>query len=271
MLKRLTAAAVTAALALCFTGCAKEDTAAAKNKTDEAKTATLALSDIEKLDNSSIGYGQGVDVNSDNIPLGAVNFNKSYADYSAYSYNEDTEKITLTFDQGYENGYTAQILDTLKEKNVHAVFFAVLDYAEKNPELVERMIDEGHTVGNHSATHPSFPELSVDAMQNEIAEVHEYVKENFDYEMTLFRFPSGEYSERALAAVQNAGYSSIFWSFAYEDWNTDAQPDPSEALEKIVSHAHNGAVYLLHSVSATNAKVLGEAIDKIRAAGYEFN
>lgn len=271
-----TSLALSLAVSVCtmFAGCTGKgnaNTAAAKNKTNEEIETTLSKSDIESLDNTLIGYGQGVQMNDDNVPLGATDFNSSYSVYGAYALSDSSKKITLTFDQGYENGYTAKILDTLKEKKVHAVFFVLLDYAEKNPDLIKRMIDEGHTVANHSATHPSFPNISTDEMIDEVMQVHDYIKGKYDYDMTLFRFPKGEFSQKALAVVQSCGYKSVFWSFAYADWDTNAQPAHDEALERIVDSAHEGAVYLLHSVSETNAAVLGDAIDGIRANGFEFN
>lgn len=263
---------VSAMLLLCGCSSANRDSEVqtANDKKDVEITDKLTDEEINSLDNTLVGFGQGVEVNEENIPTGAVQFNEKYKELSAYSYNEDEKKITLTFDQGYENGYTAQILDTLKEKNVHAVFFVLLDYAEKNPELIQRMIDEGHTVANHSASHPSFPSISADEMTDEIMQVHDYIKENYDYEMTLFRFPKGEFSEKSLGVVENCGYESVFWSFAYADWDVDNQPDETQALEKIVGGAHEGAIYLLHSVSETNTNVLGDAIDAIREKGFEF-
>lgn len=233
--------------------------------------AETAKADFTALSTEKHGYGQGVQVDESNRTVGALDFNNTYGKYNAKAINEDTDKITLTFDQGYENGYTAKILDTLKEKKVRAVFFLVQDYAERNPELVQRMIDEGHQVANHSVHHYSMPSLAPDTCRSEIMGLHEYMKENFGVEMELFRPPMGEFSEQSLAVTADCGYKTVLWSFAYADWNVDDQPDPAEALEKLKNAAHPGAVYLLHSVSATNAQVLGDMIDGIRAAGFEFN
>ncbi len=178
--------------------------------------------------------------------------------------------MTLTFDEGYENGYTAQILDTLKEKQVSAVFFCTLDYIEGNPELVQRMIDEGHVVANHSASHASTPTLSSAEVAQEIQQVHQVVQEQFGYTMTLFRNPEGSFCERDLAIAQALGYESVFWSFAYVDWVVDDQPDPEESLTRLVEAIHPGAIYLLHPVSSTNATILGDFIDQAREQGYEF-
>lgn len=231
-------------------------------KTDEDK--------LSYLSHDKIGYGQGVQMDENNRPLGALDFNTKYGKYNAAAINDDKGKISLTFDQGYENGYTSKILDVLKEKNVKATFFVVQDYAERNGELVQRMIDEGHTVGNHSVKHKSMPTLSEDECIEEIKGLHDYIKENFDYEMNLFRPPMGEYSEYSLAVTKNCGYKTVLWSFAYADWDTGNQPDKAQSLEKLTNALHNGAIYLLHSVSSTNAEILADFIDNARQAGYEF-
>ena len=150
------------------------------------------------------------------------------------------------------------------------MFFLTGHYAQSQPELIQRMIDEGHILGNHSQNHPSFPDTPLEECKAEVEEIHNYVKENFDYEMSLFRFPAGEFSEQNLKLLQDMGYRSVFWSFAYRDWEVDNQPDPAQALETIVSKAHPGAIILLHSVSSTNAEVLGSVIDQLREQGYEF-
>ncbi|MBQ8967899.1 polysaccharide deacetylase family protein [Ruminococcus sp.] len=233
-------------------------------------TAEGAKADISALSTEKHGYGQGVLVDDKNRTTGALDFNSAYGKYSAAAINEDTDSITLTFDQGYENGYTAKILDTLKEKKVRAVFFLVQDYAERNPELVQRMIDEGHTVANHSVHHYSMPSLAPETARAEIMDFHKYMKDNFGVEMKLFRPPMGEFSEQSLAVTQECGYKTMLWSFAYADWNVDDQPEPSAALEKLRSAAHPGAIYLLHSVSSTNAQILGDLIDGLRADGFEL-
>ena len=223
------------------------------------------------LDCTCRGYGQGRETDKNNRPVGAEMFNSEYGQYDCYAMFEDNKKICLTFDQGYENGYTAPILDTLKDKNVKAVFFLTGDYAERNPELVRRMIDEGHIIGNHGWKHASLPKLSDDEAESEIMTLHDYVKEKFDYEMCYFRPPCGEYSEQALATCQKLGYKTLLWSFAYEDWDVNKQPDPSAAFERVSTAAHGGAIYLLHSVSATNAEILPRIIDSMREQGFELS
>ncbi len=255
---------------------------APKAKTDEyidraaqgAKSLLAQVSEITaaspSLSHEKQGYGQGVNVDDKNRPTGALDFNAQYGKYSALAINEDDKRIELTFDQGYENGYTEKILDTLKEKNVRATFFLVGDYAEKNPDLVKRMIADGHIIGNHTQTHPSMPSLTAEEIQAEIGKLHDYVKEQFGYEMNVLRPPMGEFSEFSLSETKNTGYTTKLWSFAYKDWLTDDQPDPAYAKQKLIDGAHEGAIYLLHSVSATNAEVLGDVIDAIRARGFKL-
>ncbi len=216
----------------------------------------------------SIGYGQGTQVDGNNCPLGALEFDAQYAEYGAYATTPDRNRIILTFDQGYENGYTSSILDTLAEKHVTAIFFLTGDYAKKEQALVQRMIDEGHMLGNHGMTHASLPKLDDAAAREEIASLHEYVIEKYGYEMQYFRCPCGEYSEDTLKTAQSLGYKTLFWSSAHVDWLTDKQPEPATALTKLTDAAHGGEILLLHSVSSTNAEILGELIDELRAKGY---
>lgn len=248
-----------------------ESTSAAK-KTVRTTMDSAAVEPVQggALSTEKHGYGQGVQLDDKNRPMGALDFNANYGKYGAEALREDKKNILLTFDQGYENGYTAQILDTLKEKKVKAVFFLLQDYAERNPELVQRMIDEGHIVGNHSVSHYSMPDLSVEECRQEIEGLQEYMKQNFGVTMKLFRPPMGEFSEQSLSVTKDCGLSTMLWSFAYADWDVNAQPNPAQAKEKLIGAAHEGAVYLLHSVSQTNAEVLGEVIDGIRDEGFEF-
>ncbi|HAE51949.1 MAG: polysaccharide deacetylase family protein [Ruminococcus sp.] len=229
---------------------------------------TMPCTAVYAVDNTKIGYGQGSAVDSANRPLDAVAFNQKYLETGAYALTNDSTRIIITFDQGYENGYTSQILDTLKEKNVSAIFFLTGDYAKKEDALVRRMIDEGHTLGNHGMTHASIPELSEKGVWEEINSLHEYVLEKYGYEMQYFRCPCGEYSEKALETVRHCGYRTVFWSYAYVDWIADKQPDPAESLKKLTDSAHSGEILLLHSVSSTNAQILGQLIDNLRAKGF---
>lgn len=222
-------------------------------------------------DGTLIGWGLGKARDELNRPIDAVNAQEKYGKYSSLFIDlSETNTVYLTFDEGYENGYTAAILDTLKAQGVKAVFFVTYDYCKSSPELVERMIAEGHTVGNHSYSHPSFPKCSESEVVEEVTLLHDYVKENFGYEMTLFRFPMGEYSERTLAALQKLGYTSVFWSFAYQDWNADNQPSSREAYDTVTSALHSGGIYLLHAVSKANAESLGDIISFWKQSGYSI-
>ena len=230
--------------------------------------AVMPCTAVYAADSTKIGYGQGTATDEKNRPVDAVQFNSRYGDLDAFALSEDEKRIIITFDQGYENGYTAKILDTLKEKDVQAIFFLTGPYAKTESALVQRMIDEGHILGNHGMTHASLPTLSDENAKEEIMSLHNYVMNNYGYQMQYFRCPCGEYSEKALETAQQCGYKTLFWSSAYVDWKTDQQPSPQEGLRKLTEAAHGGEILLLHSVSSTNAEILGELIDSFRAMGY---
>ena len=217
------------------------------------------------------GISDYTDRDALNVPNGCYYLTKLYGKYNA-KFLEDTSKnlIYLTMDEGYEAGYTPQILQTLREKNVKATFFVTKEFYDSNPEYIQQMIDDGHTVGNHTCNHKNMPTLSLEEQTNEIMVLHNLIKEQFGYEMKLFRFPEGSTSEQSLGLVESLGYQSVFWSFHYLDYNTDAQKDPAETLQLCMNSIHPGAIYLLHAKSATNTQILGEWIDAVRAAGYEF-
>lgn len=193
--------------------------------------------------------------------------------YNAY-YAGDTAKKTiyLTFDAGYENGYTPAILDTLKKHNVKAAFFVVGNYIETSPDLVKRMVEEGHIVGNHTYHHPDMSKISaMEDFQKEISSLEALYKETTGKEMEKFyRPPQGKYNESNLKQAQELGYKTIFWSLAYVDWYVDKQPSKEEAFDKLLPRIHPGAVVLLHSTSKTNAEILDELLSKWEAEGYTF-
>lgn len=246
---------------------------ALSGETSEEASQTAASTpayDLASLDNTKQGWGQGVQFDDKNRPIAAVSYQEKYGKYDAYFISEDSPTIYLTFDNGYENGYTAPILDALKEKGVQAVFFCTLSYIKSQPELIQRMIDEGHIVGNHSDKHPCFPEVSIERREQEVLNVHQYMLDNYNYTMTLFRAPAGEFSEQTLAQTQELGYKTVFWSYAYKDWDPNNQMGPEKALPKITKALHPGAIYLLHAVSPDNAAILGDFIDNAREAGYNF-
>lgn len=183
-----------------------------------------------------------------------------------------SKKVYLTFDEGYENGYTAKILDTLKAKGVTATFFITGDYVEKNPVLVKRMFVEGHVVANHTVNHPSLPTLDDAGIIAEVTDLDKLVHAKTGYSLAhLVRPPKGEFSERSLALLKNNGYRTVFWSMAYADWQTDNQQGPERAINHVRDNLHPGAVILLHAVSKDNADGLGQIIDIVRAQDYTFN
>jgi peptidoglycan-N-acetylmuramic acid deacetylase len=223
---------------------------------------------MANFDNSKKGWGQGVQVNAEKIPLSCLSFQKKYEKYDAHFIGQNEKKIYLTFDLGYENGYTNAILDTLLEKKVKAVFFLTFDYFKNEPDIVNRMIAEGHTIGNHTVSHYSMPDISIEKCNDEIMNLHNYVKEKFGISMTLLRPPKGEFSERTLAIAQSLGYKTVFWSFAYVDWINDNQMGEEKAFEKVSNAAHNGAIYLLHPTSKDNSVILPKVIDDFIQKGY---
>ena len=203
-------------------------------------------------------------------PVGNATF-EELAKYDAF-YAEQTEEkhIYLTFDVGYENGNTASILDTLKKHNVSATFFVVGTYIESDPELVKRMAEEGHSVGNHTWHHPDMSQIAaMDAFKKELEDVENAYLEVTGEEMTKFyRPPQGKYSEANLKMAQELEYKTFFWSLAYVDWYDDNQPSREEAFEKLLGRIHPGAIVLLHSTSDTNALILDELIQKWEEMGY---
>ena len=181
-------------------------------------------------------------------------------------------QICLTFDAGYENGCTEQILDTLQKHGVKAAFFLVGNYLEQNPALVRRMAAEGHTVGNHTYHHRDMSAIADEAVfREELTAVEDLYRQITGQELAkYYRPPQGVYSEENLRMAQSLGYRTLFWSLAYVDWNNDAQPTREEAFAKLLPRIHNGAIVLLHSTSETNAEILDELLTKWEEAGYRF-
>ena len=209
-------------------------------------------------------------------PVGNVN-NEELKKYgAAYLGNENENKneneIYLTFDAGYEAGYTENILNVLKEENVKACFFIVGNYLETAPDLVKRMAEEGHTVANHTYTHPDMSKITSESdFLNELSRVEEKYREITGMEMPkLYRPPQGKFSLENLKLAKKNGYSTAFWSLAYVDWLKDDQPTHQEALSKLTERIHPGAIILLHSTSKTNSEILKELITKYKEMGYTF-
>ena len=194
-------------------------------------------------------------------------------EYDAYYVGDDSEKVIyLTFDAGFENGNTAPILDALKKHHVQATFFVVGHYLETAPELVKRMVEEGHTVGNHTYHHPDMSKISDAAsFQKEMEDVANLFSKITGQEMVkYYRPPQGKYSETNLKMAKELGYQTFFWSLAYVDWYQDKQPSKEEAFKKLVGRIHPGAIVLLHSTSRTNGEILDELLTKWEEMGYTF-
>lgn len=195
------------------------------------------------------------------------------AKYNAYYVCDTEEKIIyLTFDCGYENGNTEAILDALKKHNAPATFFVVGHFLESAPDLVKRMVAEGHTVGNHTYHHPDMSKISdAAAFQKEMDDVRSLYKEVVGEEMPMYyRPPQGKYSEANLQMAKDLGYFTFFWSLAYVDWNVDNQPSHEEAFTKLTKRVHPGAIVLLHNTSKTNGEILDELLGKWEDMGYTF-
>ena len=234
------------------------------------KNRTILTSSGEILSNKKIGWGIKRNDNHEQPDLGGANKKLIDENEDIAIGNKESKCVYLTFDEGYEAGYTPQILDTLKANDVKAAFFITGHYLNTQPELVKRMIDEGHIVGNHTVNHPSMPDLDNDKLKEEITKLHIAVYEKFGYEMKYLRPPKGEFSERTLALTKSLGYTTVMWSFAYDDWDESKQGRENYAKEKILSNVHNGAVMLLHANSKDNTNILAEIIKNIKEQGYEF-
>lgn len=193
--------------------------------------------------------------------------------YNAY-YAKDTDEkvIYLTFDCGYENGNTVAILDALKKHNTPAAFFVVGNFLSDNPDLIRRMVEEGHIVGNHTSHHPDMSQISTkEAFAQELKDVEDLYQEITGKTMNKFyRPPQGKYSTENLQMAKDLGYRTFFWSLAYVDWYEDKQPTKEEAFDKLLTRIHPGAIVLLHSTSSTNAQILDELLSKWKEMGYTF-
>lgn len=188
-------------------------------------------------------------------------------------YIKDTEDkvLYLTFDAGYENGNTPAILDALKKHNAPACFFIVGHYLKSSPDLVRRMVDEGHLVGNHSFNHPDMSSFGRDKFAQELTDLESLYLETFGKEMPkLYRPPQGKFSEGSLKLAKELGYQTFFWSLAYVDWDVDKQPSREDALDKLTRRVHPGAVVLLHVTSKTNGEIMDEILTKWEEMGYSF-
>ena len=205
-------------------------------------------------------------------PVGNADF-EELAKYDAYYADDTDEKVLyLTFDAGYENGNTEPILDALKKHGVSATFFVVGTYIESEPDLIRRMVEEGHTVGNHTWHHPDMSQIATkDSFCQELEAVEDAYREITGQDMTkYYRPPQGKYSESNLQMAQELGYKTFFWSLAYVDWYQDDQPAREEAFDKLLGRIHPGAIVLLHNTSDTNGSIMDELLTKWEEMGYHF-
>ncbi len=233
-----------------------------KGKVVEANGTTLSTKKIE--------WGVKRNNNHKQPDLGSTN-TKILSTYNGiYMGNSESKKVYLTFDSGYEAGYTEKILEVLKQNNVKATFFITAHYVNTQPDLVKRMIDEGHIVGNHTVNHKSMPSLTNEQIKQEVMNLHTTIYEKFGYEMKYMRPPKGEYSESSVAYCQSLGYTTVMWSLAYDDWDEAKQGREEYGKKKILDNIHNGAVILLHGTSKDNSIILDSVIKEIQNMGYIF-
>lgn len=229
--------------------------------------ASAKTSFFNKSENWGLGFGTEGGQPTANVTAAELKEHDAY-----YLSDTDERIIYLTFDAGYENGYTPSILETLKKHNVPATFFLVGNYIETSPDLVKQMVDEGHIVGNHTYSHPDMSKISSkESFQKELEDLEEQYKMVTGQDMKkYYRPPQGIYSEENLQMADELGYKTFFWSLAYVDWYVDDQPTKEEAFDKLIGRIHPGAVVLLHSTSQTNAEILDELITKWKDMGYSF-
>ncbi|MGN0386986.1 MAG: polysaccharide deacetylase family protein [Lachnospiraceae bacterium] len=222
---------------------------------------------VKNSENWGLGFGK-----EGEKPTGNVSAEK-LKDYDAYYVGEGEEKVIyLTFDCGYENGNTEKILDALKKHDVQATFFVVGHFLESAPEIVRRMEEEGHSIGNHTYHHLDMSKISTkEEFEKEIADVEKLYQEITGKEISkYYRPPQGKYNTGNLKMAKELGYQTFFWSLAYVDWYQDKQPTKEEAFKKLVGRIHPGAIVLLHSTSSTNAEILDELLTKWEEMGYEI-
>ena len=206
------------------------------------------------------------------IPQGPASSRQLFEYNAAYVGDSSKKVLYLTFDAGYENGQTEKILDVLKKHQIPAAFFLVGNYLQRNPGLVQRMVSEGHIVGNHTMHHPDMSKISSkEAFAKELEDLESLYLETVGAPMSkYYRPPQGIYSEENLKMAKELGYKTIFWSLAYADWDNGNQPTRQQAFDKLLPRTHNGAVILLHSTSRTNGEILDELLTNWTEMGYEF-
>jgi peptidoglycan-N-acetylmuramic acid deacetylase len=235
---------------------------------------SVVLFPLKSVAAEDVPYHYGF-IKSRNSTLPSIDnegFKEIVKKHGAIFLGDTTKKeMFLTFDNGYENGYTIKVLDILKEKKVPAAFFVTGHYVKDQPELIKRMMNEGHIIGNHSWSHPDMSQISNIRLKNELEKLKDEVSLlTGQKEMPFMRPPNGIFSERMLEVSKELGYTNVFWSIAYKDWDTKDQKGWRYAYDSIINQLHPGAVILLHTVSKDNAEALDKIIDDARKQGYEF-
>ncbi|MGE5454655.1 MAG: delta-lactam-biosynthetic de-N-acetylase [Methylocystaceae bacterium] len=223
------------------------------------------------LSTQRIGWGIGRNSThtSPGVPAAWTNLLSRYQGY--YLGDTSSKILYLTFDEGYENGFTPAILDTLKQEQVSAAFFVTNPYIKQHADLVQRMVKEGHLVGNHTSTHPSMAALTAAQIQKELGDTAASFRAATGQDISPYmRPPMGEFSEHSLAETVKLGYKSIFWSFAYKDYDVKAQPGKDAAYQMVMKNVHPGAILLLHAVSQSNTEALPNILRDLKAQGYTF-
>ncbi len=242
--------------------------ATAKLYAEPHETAGTAFAHTAEAENWGLGFGK----RAGEKPTGNATA-EELKKYDAYFMAQGEEKVLyLTFDCGYENGNTKPILDALKKHEAPATFFVVGHFLESAPELVQRMVEDGHTVGNHTYHHYDMSKISDGAaFEKEMSDVSELFRKVTGEELSMYyRPPQGKYSTDNLRMAKELGYATFFWSLAYVDWNQDAQPSHEEAMKKLTTRVHPGAIVLLHSTSKTNGEILDELLTEWENMGYTF-
>lgn len=234
------------------------------------ETAAKATTSDSSLSSSKIEWGVSRGKDHMQPDLGSKNIKLMEENNGIYMGNKDKKYIYLTFDLGYEAGYTEKILEVLKQNEVTAVFFVTAHYINSAPEIVQKMLDYNQILGNHTVNHKSMPSCDLETIKSEVMDLHTAVKEKFNYEMKYLRPPKGEYSQKSLAYCNSLGYTTVMWSFAYDDWDENKQGREEYGKKKIYENLHNGEVMLLHATSKDNANILDEVIKEIKKEGYEF-
>jgi peptidoglycan-N-acetylmuramic acid deacetylase len=234
-------------------------------------SGNVQVSDVSAILSASQNWGLSFQKEGER-PIGNATI-EELSPYNAYFAQDTEEKVLyLTFDAGYENGNMPKILEALKKHQVSATFFVVGNFLSQNPDLLKQMVAEGHTIGNHTMTHPDMSQIStMENFEKELTGVSDLYKEITGEEMTKFyRPPQGIYNTENLAMAKELGYQTFFWSLAYVDWYQDNQPTKEEAFEKLLKRIHPGAIVLLHSTSSTNAEILDELLTRWEEMGYHF-